>query len=54
MSQVFYLGENQEGDPNAVIIGTWLLDKTYAHVLFDFGASHSFVTSEFTKKLSRD
>ena len=34
--------------------GTLLLDKTFAHVLFDSGASHSFVTFEFAKKFSRD
>ena len=34
--------------------GALLLDKTYAHVRFDSKASHSFVTSEFAKKLSRN
>ena len=35
------------------MLGTFLLEKTYAHVLFDSSASHSFVTPEFAKKLSR-
>jgi len=52
--QVFHLSENQEEDPNAVMIGMLLLEKTYAHFLFDSGASHSFATSKFAKKLSRD
>jgi len=49
-----HLGEHQGEDPNAVIIGTLLLNKTHAYVLFDYGASHSFVTFEFTKKLPKD
>ena len=37
-----------------VVSDTFLLDKTYVHVVVDLGASHSFMTPEFTKKLSRN
>jgi len=54
IGHVFYLGENQEEEPNVVLLGTSLFNKTYSYVQFDSGAGHSFVTLEFTKKLSKD
>jgi hypothetical protein len=34
-------------DNPRVVLGMFLLNSTPASVLFDFGASHSFITSQF-------
>jgi len=44
-------GEEAE-DPTTTVLGTLLVRHLYARVLFDFGATHSFVNHEFTKKLA--
>ena len=36
------------------MIGTFLIDKLKARVLFDSGATHSFISSYFANKLARD
>ena len=42
----------EEEDPNAMTLGTLLLEDVYVHVLFDPGAINSFVTPEVASKLS--
>ena len=37
-----------------VVTGTLLVDKLKARVLFDSGATHSFISSYFAKTLARD
>ena len=44
-------GEEAE-DPTATMSSTLLVDHLYACVLFDFGATHSFVNPELAKKLA--
>ena len=35
---------------NAVVTGTILVSSVYAHVLFDSGVTHSFVSTKFAMK----
>ena len=39
---------------NTVVTGTFLIDKLKARVLFDSGATHSFISPYFANKLARD
>ena len=41
-----------EGEEAATVSGTLLINHFYAHVLFDSGATHSFVNPVFAKKLA--
>src|SRR5664279_4825059 len=41
--------EDAQESPD-VVLGTFLVNSVPAHVLFDSGASHSFVTQDFVKK----
>ena len=40
-------------ETSSVVTGQILIDNQYANVLFDTGATHSFVSSSFVKKLGR-
>ena len=39
---------------DTIVIGTLSIDKLKARVLFDSGVTHSFISSYFAKKLTRD
>ena len=39
---------------NTVVMGTLYVDKIEARVLFDSGATHSLISSYFSKKLAKD
>ena len=43
--------EEESEDPNVIVAGTLLVSYLYAHVLFDPGATNSFISPEFAKKL---
>jgi len=49
---VFWLeAKDQTQDLSVAVISTLLVNQLYAHVLFNLGATHSFVNTEFAKKL---
>ena len=50
--RVFYLDGEEIENPTAIVSGTLLINNPYAHVLFDSGATHSFVNPIFAKKLA--
>jgi len=41
-------------DPTVVVTGTLLVNNLYAYVLFNSGATHSVVNSEFANKLTSE
>jgi hypothetical protein len=41
--------EEAQGDKD-VVLGTFLINSVPATILFDFGASHSFITKRFMAK----
>ena len=51
---MFMLDPQEAHASNTVVIGTLSIDKLKARVLFDSGATHSFVSPYFAKKLTRD
>ncbi|XP_073017913.1 uncharacterized protein [Primulina eburnea] len=48
---VFAMTQKEADDSNDVVAGTILINEMPAYVLFDFGATHSFISKRFTKKL---
>ena len=52
--QVFTLDPQEAHASNTAVIGTLSIDHLKARVLFDLGAMHSFISSYFVKKLTRD
>jgi hypothetical protein len=44
--------EEEAQEAPDVVIGMFLIHDTYAVVLFDFGASHSFIFPAYAGKLS--
>jgi len=50
--RVFSLVGGEAEDLTATMSGTLLIKHHYAHVLFDSGATHSFVNPSFAKKLT--
>ena len=49
---VFSLEGEEAEDPTVTVSGTLLIKHLYAHVLFDSGATHSFVNPAFAKELA--
>jgi len=49
---VFSLEGGKAKNPTTTVSGTLLIKHLYAHVLFDSGATHSFVNPSFAKKLA--
>ena len=45
--------EEAEKDNATVVVGTIILNGLSAFALFDSGATHSFVSSQFASKLTR-
>ena len=52
--RVFTLNPQEVHASTTAVIGTLLVDKLKARVLFDSGATHSFISPYFTKTLARD
>ena len=52
--RVFTLNSQEVHASTIVIIGTLLVDKVKARVLFDSDATHSFISPYFAKTLARD
>ncbi|XP_073064126.1 uncharacterized protein [Primulina eburnea] len=50
-ARVFAMNQEEADDANEVVSGTILLQKVHAYALFDCGATHSFVSKRFAKKL---
>ena len=48
---VFALTDEEASETPTVMTGTLLIDNCYAKVLFDSGATHSFISSNFAKSL---
>ena len=48
---VFALTDEEASKTPTVVTGTLLIDNCYAKVLFDSGATHSFISSSFAKSL---
>ena len=49
---MFSLKGEEAEDPTVAVSGTLLIKHLYADVLFDSGATHSFVNTAFAKKLA--
>ena len=49
---MFCLEGDEVEDPTNTVSGTLLINHLYAHVLFDSGATHSFVNPAFAKELA--
>jgi len=49
---VFSLRGEEAEDPTVAVSGTLLIKHLYAHVLFESGATHSFVNPAFAKLLT--
>jgi len=47
--RVFSLRGEEVGDPTAAVSGILLIKHLYTHVLFDLGATYSFVNPAFAK-----
>jgi len=45
-------GEEEPEDPYTVVLGTLLVSHLFTRVLFDGGATHSFISPIATKKLA--
>ena len=52
--RVFTLNPQEVHASTTAVIGTLLVDKLKARVLFDSGATHSFISPYFAKTLARD
>ncbi|XP_075497143.1 uncharacterized protein LOC142534112 [Primulina tabacum] len=50
-ARVFAMTQEEEDDANEVVSGTILIQKVSAYALFDCGATHSFMSKRFAKKL---
>ena len=50
--RVFCLEGDEAENLTTTVLGTLLVKHLYAHVLFDSGATHSFVNPIFAKKLA--
>ncbi|XP_075515896.1 uncharacterized protein LOC142550703 [Primulina tabacum] len=50
-ARVFAMNQEEADDANEVVSGTILLQKVLAYALFDCGATHSFVSKRFAKKV---
>ncbi|XP_042451011.1 uncharacterized protein LOC122035919 [Zingiber officinale] len=50
-ARVFAMTQKEAEDASDVVAGTILINKMIAYVLFDCGATHSFISKRFTKKL---
>ncbi|XP_073152839.1 uncharacterized protein [Henckelia pumila] len=50
-ARVFAITQEEVENANDVVAGTILINKTSAYVLFDCGATHSFISKRFAKKL---
>ncbi|XP_073061844.1 uncharacterized protein [Primulina eburnea] len=48
---MFAITQEEADDSNDVVAGTIIINKISAYVLFDCGATHSFISKRFTKKL---
>ena len=48
---MFALIDEEASETPTVVIGTLLIDNYYAKVLFDYGVTHSFISSNFAKSL---
>ena len=48
---MFVLIDEEAPETPTVVTGTLLIDNCYAKVLFDSGATHSFISSNFVKSL---
>ncbi|XP_073041822.1 uncharacterized protein [Primulina eburnea] len=48
---MFAITQEEADDANDVVAGTIIINKISAYVLFDCGATHSFISKRFTKKL---
>ena len=48
---MFALTDEEVSETPIVVTGTLLIDNCYAKVLFDSGATHSFISSNFAKSL---
>ena len=51
---MFTLDPQEAHVSNTTVIGTLSIDKLKARVLFDSGAIHSFISSYFAKKFTRE
>ena len=52
--RVFTLNPQEVHASTTAVTGTLLVDKMKARVLFDSGATHSFISPYFAKTLARD
>ena len=52
--RVFAVNPQEAHASNTAVTGTFLIDKLKARVLFDSGATHSFISPYFANKLARD
>ncbi|XP_073025203.1 uncharacterized protein [Primulina eburnea] len=50
-ARVFAITQEEADDANDVVAGTIFVNEMPAYVLFDSGATHSFISKRFTKKL---
>ncbi|XP_075481117.1 uncharacterized protein LOC142521825 [Primulina tabacum] len=50
-ARIFAIMQEEVDNSNDVVAGTILINKMHAYVLFDCGATHSFVSKIFAKKL---
>ncbi|XP_073289404.1 uncharacterized protein [Primulina huaijiensis] len=50
-ARVFAITQEEADDANDVVAGTIFINEMPAYVLFDSGATHSFISKRFTKKL---
>ncbi|XP_073056904.1 uncharacterized protein [Primulina eburnea] len=50
-ARVFAITQEEADDANNDVAGTIIINKISAYVLFDCGATHSFISKRFTKKL---
>ncbi|XP_073294544.1 uncharacterized protein [Primulina huaijiensis] len=50
-ARVFAITQEEADNTNDMVAGTLLINKMPAYVLFDCGATHSFVSKRFAKKM---
>ncbi|XP_073030791.1 uncharacterized protein [Primulina eburnea] len=50
-ARVFAMTQEEADDANEVVSGTILIQQVSAYALFDCGATHSFISKRFAKKL---
>ncbi|XP_073277711.1 uncharacterized protein [Primulina huaijiensis] len=50
-ARMFAITQEEADDANDVVAGTIIINKISAYVLFDCGATHSFISKRYTKKL---